>query len=641
MGTVRGASSNRQGTRSASRSARCGAASSRSGPSTWSATASSRRSGATPPTSVPRTACRSRSRSARSASSRCAARRCCSGSSRRRCTTSRSTRGHARSASGWGATIGCGRSSRCRTTVRASTSTTSATASPAPAGWACVRCASASRPAAATSSCGACRARERESAQRCTEARERPPRGGAWGGGGGRGGGRRPGAGGGGGARAPATRRGVRAPRSGARAHAPGPRSTPRPARPEGRSGRRLLAVARAEALLELLDPTLGIDEALLAGIERVVAGPHVDVDLGLGAVGFEHHLAVADDLARHELRVDVLLHGVLLGTRESRSGIAFATTFDACGPAPPGRAPDPNRVMVADLQPRRHLCASRPPTVATRRGNASWGSPSGAVARRAYLALEPLQHALHAAQPQRADQLAQAQPARDVARDGEDLLDATLVQAVRQDRGEAAGGGRLGRGVEPDGNPAVVHLAREEQRRLALLDLLEAVSLRRQLVGEGRKLVRVLEEELEPQGARCALELVDHVLQGVWDAHGPSLSAGRVALRGPGRTGVRRRSPASEAVDREPGRPPRTVPLEREVGQHRAQRGTALDAVPAEAARDPCRRPRVGPLRSASLCLYTKSPDADFVIGPHPAVPSAWVAGGPERTDAGEQTLD
>ncbi len=38
---------------------------------------------------------------------------------------------------------------------------------------------------------------------------------------------------------------------------------------------------------------------------------------------------------------------------------------------------------------------------------------------------------------------------------------------------------------------------------------------------------------------------------------------------------------------------------------------------------------PGVGPLRSASLCLYTKSPDADFVIGAHPGVPSAWVAGG------------
>lgn len=38
---------------------------------------------------------------------------------------------------------------------------------------------------------------------------------------------------------------------------------------------------------------------------------------------------------------------------------------------------------------------------------------------------------------------------------------------------------------------------------------------------------------------------------------------------------------------------------------------------------------PRVGPRLGASLCLYTKTPDADFVIGRHPEVPSAVVAGG------------
>lgn len=38
---------------------------------------------------------------------------------------------------------------------------------------------------------------------------------------------------------------------------------------------------------------------------------------------------------------------------------------------------------------------------------------------------------------------------------------------------------------------------------------------------------------------------------------------------------------------------------------------------------------PGVGPHLSTSLCLYTKSPDADFVIGAHPAVPAVWIAGG------------
>src|SRR5690606_8334844 len=56
-------------------------------------------------------------------------------------------------------------------------------------------------------------------------------------------------------------------------------------------------AVAVAEALLELLDAALGVDEALLAREERVVARPDVDVQLGLGAVGLHDDLAVADDL--------------------------------------------------------------------------------------------------------------------------------------------------------------------------------------------------------------------------------------------------------------------------------------------------------------------------------------------------------
>src|SRR5690606_30527718 len=70
-----------------------------------------------------------------------------------------------------------------------------------------------------------------------------------------------------------------------------------------------LTAVAVAEALLELLDAALRVDEALLARVERVVAGPHVDVQLGLRAVGLHDDLAVADDLGGDHLGVDALLH--------------------------------------------------------------------------------------------------------------------------------------------------------------------------------------------------------------------------------------------------------------------------------------------------------------------------------------------
>src|SRR5690625_7418211 len=73
-----------------------------------------------------------------------------------------------------------------------------------------------------------------------------------------------------------------------------------------------LLAAATvgvAEALLELLHAPRGVDEALLTREERVVAGPDVNVDLGFGAVGFHHQLAVAVDLGGHHLRVNILLH--------------------------------------------------------------------------------------------------------------------------------------------------------------------------------------------------------------------------------------------------------------------------------------------------------------------------------------------
>src|SRR5690625_6532625 len=72
-------------------------------------------------------------------------------------------------------------------------------------------------------------------------------------------------------------------------------------------------AVVVTEALLELLDATFGVDEALLTGEERVVARPYVNGHLGLRAVGLEYDLALAVDLAGHPRRVDVPRHLTLL----------------------------------------------------------------------------------------------------------------------------------------------------------------------------------------------------------------------------------------------------------------------------------------------------------------------------------------
>src|SRR5690606_17867204 len=102
--------------------------------------------------------------------------------------------------------------------------------------------------------------------------------------------------------------------RRGSRANAKEPSAVAGPpsARCAPRGGGLLLAlaaVAVAEALLELLDAALGVDEALLARVERVVAGPDVDVQLGLRAVGLHDDLAVTDDLGLDHLGVYALLH--------------------------------------------------------------------------------------------------------------------------------------------------------------------------------------------------------------------------------------------------------------------------------------------------------------------------------------------
>ena len=70
-----------------------------------------------------------------------------------------------------------------------------------------------------------------------------------------------------------------------------------------------LLEVVSAELALELLDATRSIDKRLLARELRVRAGPDLDVQFRDGRAAFHHHLAVVEDLALAECRVDALFH--------------------------------------------------------------------------------------------------------------------------------------------------------------------------------------------------------------------------------------------------------------------------------------------------------------------------------------------
>src|SRR5699024_9871281 len=53
-----------------------------------------------------------------------------------------------------------------------------------------------------------------------------------------------------------------------------------------------------------------GIDQLLLAGVERVALAANFDVDLRLGVTGVDHVAAGAGNRAVHVVRMDALLHG-------------------------------------------------------------------------------------------------------------------------------------------------------------------------------------------------------------------------------------------------------------------------------------------------------------------------------------------
>ena len=75
------------------------------------------------------------------------------------------------------------------------------------------------------------------------------------------------------------------------------------------RSAIKLLA-GLGKTALEALDAATGIDQLLLAGVERMALAANFDVDLRLGVTGVNHVAAGASDGAVHIVRMDALLHG-------------------------------------------------------------------------------------------------------------------------------------------------------------------------------------------------------------------------------------------------------------------------------------------------------------------------------------------
>ena len=83
------------------------------------------------------------------------------------------------------------------------------------------------------------------------------------------------------------------------------------------------------------------------------------------------------------------------------------------------------------------------------------------------------------------------------------------------QDAGEAAGGRRLGRRVEEQVHGLVrLHLDGQEQRRLALRDLLQQVATLGVALRQGRQLLGELQQQLQPVLVRHGGEIVGDLLQ-------------------------------------------------------------------------------------------------------------------------------
>ena len=64
-----------------------------------------------------------------------------------------------------------------------------------------------------------------------------------------------------------------------------------------------------AEALVEALNTSAGVNQLLLTSVERMALGANFDVDLGLGGTSLDDVAASAGDGAVHLLGMDTLFH--------------------------------------------------------------------------------------------------------------------------------------------------------------------------------------------------------------------------------------------------------------------------------------------------------------------------------------------
>ena len=74
-----------------------------------------------------------------------------------------------------------------------------------------------------------------------------------------------------------------------------------------------VLILLQAKTLVEAIDTTTGVNQLLLAGIERVALGADLDTDLLLGGASGKDVTAVATDRGLIVLGMDTFLHFVHL----------------------------------------------------------------------------------------------------------------------------------------------------------------------------------------------------------------------------------------------------------------------------------------------------------------------------------------
>ena len=72
---------------------------------------------------------------------------------------------------------------------------------------------------------------------------------------------------------------------------------------------KRPVKLLTAEALVEALNTSAGVDQLLLTSVERMALGANFDVDLRLGGTGLDDVAACAGDGAVNVIRMDTLLH--------------------------------------------------------------------------------------------------------------------------------------------------------------------------------------------------------------------------------------------------------------------------------------------------------------------------------------------